>query len=154
MSVLYCSHILTGIECSSNSPWKLWFTLAPCSLMLLCGEVMALQKIFFVTNATMISTSSPPPAEAPMTTYFWLVCGAAVASFSDVNGDEMSVVALFWVFSVPKKRFRYKLSNLLWKAVHSAFSGSSAQTQTITQVEGKLTYHRVAASVAMLYSHL
>ena len=81
--------------------------------MLLCVEVLALQKIFFITNATMISTSSPPPAEAPMTTYFWLVCGAAVASFSDVNGDEMSVVALFWVFSVPKKRFRYKLSNLL-----------------------------------------
>ena len=81
--------------------------------MLRCVEGLALQKIFFIMNATMISTSSPPPAEAPMTAYFWLVCGAAVASFSDVNGDEMSVVALFWVFSVPKKRFRYKLSDLL-----------------------------------------
>ena len=81
--------------------------------MLRCVEGLALQKIFFIMNATMISTSSPPPAEAPMTTYFWLVCGAAVASFSDVNGDEMSVVALFWVFSVPKKRFRYKLNDLL-----------------------------------------
>ena len=81
--------------------------------MLRCVEGLALQKIFFIMNATMISTSSPPPAEAPMTIYFWLVCGAAVASFSDVNGDEMSVVALFWVFSVPKKRFRYKLSDLL-----------------------------------------
>ena len=36
-----------------------------------------------------------------------------MASFSDVNGDEMSVGALFWVFSVPKKRFRYKLSDLV-----------------------------------------
>lgn len=101
--------------------------------MLRCGVDLTLQTIFFIMTAAMINTSNPAPADAPITTYFWLVCGAAVASSSEVNGDVVPgrVVLRFRVLSVPEERFQLKIVISLL----NTFSERSAQIQPIMQVE-------------------